>query len=43
MTAKAGSTIAGCPLLRGFEYNIEIDGSTIQTFRVVRYIAGVHR
>ena len=34
--------IAGCPLLRGFEY-IEVYGSTIRTFRIVRYIAGVRR
>ena len=34
--------IVGCPLLRGFEY-IEVYGNTIQTFRIVRDIAGVCR
>ena len=34
--------IAGCLLLRGFEY-IEVYGSTIWTFRIVHYIAGVRR
>ena len=29
--------IAGCPLLRGFEY-IEIYGDTVRTFRNVHYI-----
>ena len=35
--------IAGCLLLRWVEYCIEIYGNTIQTFRIVCYIAGVHR
>ena len=34
--------IAGCPLLREFEY-IEVYGKIIQMFKIVRYITGVCR
>ena len=33
--------VAGCPLFRGC-LSIEVNGRTVGTFRIVRYIMGVH-
>ena len=32
--------VAGCPLFRGL--SIEVNGRTVGTFRIARYIVGVH-
>ena len=34
------SGVAGCPLFRGY-LSIEVNGRTVGTFRIVRYIVGV--
>ena len=33
--------VVGCPLFRGC-LSVEVNGRTVGTFRIVRYIVGVH-